>query len=65
MPPDPAIDLLEQLGRGDPVVRRLAHEDLNGAVARLRAAVRRAVDAQARGELWPLDEDLCAAVRIG
>jgi hypothetical protein len=63
MPPDTAIDLLEQLGRGDPVVRRLAHEDLDGAVASLRAAVRRAVDAHAQGEPWPSPEALRAAVR--
>ncbi|MGH1574505.1 hypothetical protein ACRAWG_32510 [Methylobacterium sp. P31] len=60
---DPALDLLEQLGRGDPVVRRPAHEDLPGAVARLRAPVRRAVDAHARGEPWPSEDALRAAIR--
>jgi hypothetical protein len=60
---DPALYLLEELGRGDPAVRRAAHEDLPGAVARLRAAVRRAVDAHARGEPWPSHDALRAAVR--
>lgn len=63
MPPDPALALLERPGRGDPAVRRAAHEDLDGAVARLRAAVRRAVDAHARGEPWPSEDTLRAAVR--